>query len=124
MIVLDASVLIAHFDAADAHHDAADQQLLEIAEQPLGCSPLTLAEVLAGPARSGRLETVHRAIEELEVVEIPLPPGAATRLARLRAETGLRLPDCCVLLAAQIGEAQFLLTFDDRLRREAQRLGF
>ena len=98
--------------------------LLEIAEPPLGCSPLTLAEVLAGPARSGRLETVQRAIEELEAVEIPLPPGAAPRLARLHAETGLKLPDCCVLLAAQIGEAQFLLTFDDRLRREAQRLGF
>jgi hypothetical protein len=35
----------------------------------------------------------------------------------------LKLPDCCVLLAAEDGRADAVLTFDDRLRRAAKRLG-
>lgn len=38
--------------------------------------------------------------------------------------THLKLPDCCVLLAAQDKHADAILTFDDRLGREAERLGF
>jgi predicted nucleic acid-binding protein len=44
------------------------------------------------------------------------------RLAALRVETRLRLHDCCVLLAAQDADGT-VLTFDDRLEREATRLG-
>lgn len=44
MIVLDASVLIAHFDSTDAHHDRAGELLLLAADQDqtLGASPITL----------------------------------------------------------------------------------
>jgi predicted nucleic acid-binding protein len=121
VIVIDASVLIAHLDAHDPQHEAAVARLLELAEQPLGCSPITLAEVLVGPARSGSLNAARRAVGELGVCELALPPDAAPRLASLRAETNLKLPDCCVLLAAQ--DADAVLTFDDRLTREAARLG-
>ncbi len=38
---------------------------------------------------------------ELEVEEIPLGADAAIRFAMMRAEVGPKLPDCCVLLAAQ-----------------------
>jgi hypothetical protein len=58
------------------------------------------------------------------VSEIALPADAAPRLASLRAETHLTLPNCCVLLAAQAAGAGLVLTFDDRLTREASRLGF
>lgn len=121
MIVVDASVLIAHLDASDALHDRADEALLATAEQPLGCSPITLAEVLVGPARAGRLRDARTAVADLGVVEIPLGDDAAARLADLRAETALKLPDCCVLLAAEDGHAETVLTFDDRLARAAER---
>lgn len=124
MIVIDASVLIAHLDATDAHHDRAAERLLSVAEQPLGASPITLAEVLVGPARTGRLEPARQAITDLGVDEIPLSGDAPAKLALLRAETNLKLPDCCVLLAAQDARADGVLTFDDRLTREAARLGF
>lgn len=124
MIVVDASVLIAHLDENDALHDRALDALLATAEQTLGCSPITLAEVLVGPARTGQIEVARQAIAELAIAEIPLAGDAAARLASLRADTNLKLPDCCVLLAALVAGAEAVLTFDDRLMREATRLGF
>ena len=124
MIVVDASVLIAHLDDRDALHVQAVDALLAVAEQPLGCSPITLAEVLVRPARAGRLDDARAAIATLEVAEIALAADAASRLASLHAETSLKLPDCCVLLAAlQVGGGR-VLTFDDRLARAAAELGF
>jgi predicted nucleic acid-binding protein len=121
VIVVDASVLIAHLDEHDALHDRAVEALLASAEQPLACSPITLAEVLVGPARAGRLPDARSAISGLGVAEIPLGDDAAGRLAELRAETALKMPDCCVLLAAEDGQAEAVLTFDDRLARAAER---
>jgi predicted nucleic acid-binding protein len=119
VIVVDASVLIAHLDENDALHDRAVDALLAAAEQPLACSPITLAEVLVGPARSGRLRDARRAVARLGIAEVPLGDDAAARLAALRAETGLKMPDCCVLLAAEEARADTVLTFDDRLGRAA-----
>ncbi|MGI8594328.1 MAG: type II toxin-antitoxin system VapC family toxin [Solirubrobacteraceae bacterium] len=123
MIVLDASVLIAHFDSRDRHHSRAVELLLEAAEHPLGASVLTVAEVLVAPARQRRLDAAEAALRELDVREIALGPNAAARLALLRAETALRLPDCCALLAVQDAAAHALATFDDRLGTEATRRG-
>jgi predicted nucleic acid-binding protein len=124
VIVVDASVLIAHLDDGDALHAQAGDALLAVAERPLGCSPITLAEVLVGPARAGRLDDARAAVTTLGVTEIPLPADAAARLAALRAQTSLKLPDCCVLLAAQAASAARVLTFDDRLARACGALGF
>ena len=123
MIVVDASVLIAHLDDRDALHVQAVDALLAVAERPLGCSPISLAEVLVGPAGAGRLDDARAAVAMLGVAEIPLPEDAAARLATLRARTRLKLPDCCVLLAAQAANAARVLTFDDRLARAATELG-
>lgn len=122
MIVLDANVLIAHLDQHDAHHALATERLLDVADQPFGASSITLAEVLVAPARAGRQADAQAVLQTLEVTEIPLAPNSAMRLAMLRAETKLKLPDCCVLLAAEDADAT-VLTFDDRLAREAVRLG-
>ncbi len=122
MIVLDASVLIAHLDQSDVHHDLATEHLLGAADEQFGASSITLAEVLVAPVRTGRLEDARTALRTLEVGEIPLPPSASERLAALRVETALKLPDCCVLLAAETA-AGAVLTFDDRLARQATRLG-
>ena len=77
MIVLDASALIAHLDADDAQHERAVERMIELAEHPLGCSSITLAEVLVGPARAGRLDAAERVVRELGVTEIRLGEGAA-----------------------------------------------
>jgi predicted nucleic acid-binding protein len=123
VIVVDASVLIAHLDEHDAQHARAVERLLEDADRPLGASPLTLAEVLVGPARQGRLDVARGLIADLGVHEISLGSDAPRRLASLRFETGLKLPDCCVLLAAQDADAHAVLTFDERLGRAAEALG-
>ena len=123
MIVVDASVLIAHLDQRDAQHEFAMERLLEAADERLGASLITVAEVLVGPARARRLEAAQTALRDLALHEIPLAADAAARLATLRAQTNLKLPDCCVLLAARDPGAGSILTFDERLGVEAARLG-
>ncbi len=121
MIVLDASVLIAHLDQSDIHHTLATNRLLDAAAEQFGASAITLAEVLVAPTRAGRLDAARDALRRLEIDELQLPPNASECLAALRVETGLKLPDCCVLLAAE-AVGGVVLTFDDRLAREAARL--
>jgi predicted nucleic acid-binding protein len=75
------------------------------------------------PARTGRLADAQAALQALRVTELTLPgDDAAERLAALRVATELKLPDCCVLLAAEDGPGT-VLTFDGRLARAAERLG-
>ena len=106
----------------DALHARAEEALLDAAGQPLACSPITLAEVLVGPARREQLDVARAAIDELEVEVIPFEEDAPVQLARLRAIAGLKLPDCCVLLAATTTAAERILTSDDALERAAERL--
>lgn len=122
-LVLDANVLIAHLDARDALHARATQLLAAGAGEPFAASVLTLAEVLVGAARAARLPAAEAALGDLGVRALPIAEGAAGRLAHLRASTGLRLPDCAVLLAAQDAGAAAIATFHERLAREAERLG-
>ena len=65
MIVLDASVIIAHLDGQDAHHRRATTVLAGAVAEGFGVSPLTLAEVLVGPTRAGRLPAALAAVEAI-----------------------------------------------------------
>lgn len=71
------------------------------------------------PVRAGPLQPVQAALHDLEINELPFPPDTAVRLAQLRASTGLKMPDCCVLLAAQEAGAT-VASFDERLAQTAQ----
>lgn len=122
MIVLDASVLIAHLDGRDRHHEPARKLLQAHAAEVFGASQISLAETLVAPARSDRLDDAREALEKLAVRELAFAPGVSSRLASLRAETGLKLPDCCVLLAAQ-DHGGGVASFDLGLCRSAQNLG-
>jgi predicted nucleic acid-binding protein len=121
VIVLDASVLIAHLDGSDRHHAKARSLLEANSGEPLGASPITLAETLVSPARAGRLEDAEAALQRLGVQELPLREGAPGRLAEMRAEVGLKMPDCCVLLAAQDQEG-IVASFDADLLFAARKL--
>ena len=122
MIVLDASVLIAYLDGADTQHGRAEALLLREADEDLAASVLTLAEVLVGPVRAGRAEEVTEALRDLPIAQLAISSDAAERLAQLRATSGLRMPDCCVILAAQANGAR-LATFDGQLGRASAALG-
>lgn len=118
MIVLDASVLIAYLDADDTHHARAESLLAREIDDEFGASSLTLAEVLVAPTRETRLEDARGVLEDLEVQELPFRPETAVTLARLRALTSVKMPDCCVLLAAEKLGAR-IGSFDDRLLNAA-----
>ena len=119
MIVVDSCVAIAWLGVEDAHHDSAERLLLDHAGSDFVVHPLTLAEILVGPAKAGRAE---RALESLSGsgfrADVP-DAGQPVRLAELRADTGLKLPDCCALDVALAHHAP-LATFDDRLASVAE----
>ncbi len=122
MIVLDASVLIAHLDQRDAHHERATRLLKDTGAEPLGASTITLAETLVAPARTGRIADVITALDRLGVTELPFGNDAPARLAQLRVDAGSKLPDCCVLLAAQ-EHSGMVASFDSALLDAARGLG-
>lgn len=119
MIVLDANVLIALLDERDSHHEAATQLLIET-PPPYLVHPLTLAEVLVGPARLGREEDVLRDLEDIGVEVEGFRREESLRLARLRAGRGLTMSDTCVLSVAAHHDVR-LATFDRRLAEVAGR---
>jgi predicted nucleic acid-binding protein len=121
-MVLDASALIAFLDPSDPLHADAVSRLLTLDARRLLVSPITHAEILVGPARAGTVAATQAALGLLGVSEVALPDDAAPRLAELRVTTGLKLPDCCVILAARQSECT-VLSFDDRLLAAAGRLG-
>lgn len=121
MIVLDASVLIAQLDKGDIHHHRAIRLLEESGTEPLGASPITLAEVLVMPHRAGVLAQANAVLHDLGIRAIDFMYDAPVRLAQLRAETNLKLPDCCVLLATEQTYG-CVATFDLRLARAAREL--
>ncbi|MGH3547589.1 MAG: type II toxin-antitoxin system VapC family toxin [Pseudonocardiaceae bacterium] len=96
VILLGASVLIAYLDSEDGHRAAADRLLAVSIEDEFAVNTLTLAEVLVVPVRDNRLDAVLAVLRDLAVAELPLPPDSAVRLAQLRADTALKMPDCCV----------------------------
>lgn len=122
MIVLDASVLVAHLYPLDAHHDAASTLLLDAAEEPLLVHALTAAEVLVGGVKIGKGAQMQADLKAVGVVVAGTDDEQPLRLAQLRVGTALKLPDCCVLDAAQTNAAE-LATFDRRLAVAARRLG-
>lgn len=118
MIVPDANVIIAYLDGENVHHQRAEELLAREIDDDFGANSLTLAEVFVVPARENRLDAVRTILRDLEVQELPFPGNTAVQLAQLRAETGLKMPDCCVLLAAEATGAR-LASFDEQLTKAA-----
>lgn len=118
MIVLDASVLIGYLDADDVHHDRATALLIREIDDDFAVNVLTLAEILVVPTRTGQRDRVLTMLTDLAVETLHLPEESAVTLAQIRAETALKMPDCCVLLSALHRQAR-LASFDDRLVQAA-----
>ena len=125
MIVLDASVLIAHFEPSDAHHARAGKLLLDNAEHEFWANTITLAEFLVGPTRSGLADTARKGIADLQITAHEISADSWPSLAPLRTSTGRKMPDCCVLYTAvELGpDVAKVATFDDALAASAKKLG-
>lgn len=122
MIVLDASVLVAHLYPYDAHHEVATSILLDAADERLLVHALTLAEVLVGGAKIGKGADMLADLQAAGVQLADRDESEPLRSAELRATSGLKLPDCCVLDLAVTNGAR-LATFDRALATAARRHG-
>ncbi|MGB3731033.1 type II toxin-antitoxin system VapC family toxin [Microbacterium sp.] len=120
MIVLDANVLISYWGRPDSHTDAT-YSILDT-EDELLIHPITLAETLVAPVREGREDDALSAYARLGVERHDPTLDEPVRVARLRAETRLKLPEAYVLAAAIEMQAA-LATFDKRLADAARERG-
>lgn len=120
--MLDAGVVIALLDAHDTHHAQARALFTAYADEPLTMGPINQAEVLVRAAREGRDEQMVADLTALGISITALPDDCGVRLARLRAQTRAKMPDCCVLLTALQSGAS-VSTFDARLADVATDLG-
>jgi predicted nucleic acid-binding protein len=116
LTVADAGVLIAWLDDRDTHHRDAIDLLASV--DRFVVHPLTLAEVLVHPARSGRESDVMTRLEAIGMI-VSTRPLDPVSLARTRVATRLKMPDC-VVLACAIAHGVGVATFDDALRRSAE----
>ena len=119
MITLDASLVIAHLQPRDPHHETATSYLREHADQPLLIHSLNLAEVLVGGVKAGRGQELLDDLHAIGLRVAEQHEGEPLRLAALRVETGLKLPDCCALDTAIASEST-LATFDEPLAAAAR----
>jgi predicted nucleic acid-binding protein len=121
-MVLDASVLIGHFEPADSHHADARALLKAHLTDSFASSVVTLAEVYVGASQAGQADRLDQFLAQLAIRCLELPADAAHRLGELRTTTGLKLHDCCVLYTAERHNAA-LATFDDALAKRATNIG-
>lgn len=119
MITLDASLVIAHLNPYDAHHQVATAYLRDTAGERLLIHSLNLAEVLVGGVRAGRGQEMLSDLHAIGIRVADRTEGEPLRLALLRVECGLKLPDCCALDTA-VATGSALATFDDALAKAAR----
>jgi len=118
LIVLDASVLIAHLDPADALHRAAQRAFSLYANDELRLPASAYSEFLVDAVRGGRIDEARDAVERMGVRIEPIDAPMADAAARLRARSrSLRLPDALVIACGEVLNADVVLTGDRRWRR-------
>lgn len=118
LIVLDASVVIAQFDARDARHESASTALAAHESDDLKLPATAYAESLVDLARAGLLAEGRAAVAALGAEIVYIDEPIAERAAELRARDPLlRLPDAIVLACGEVLAADAVLTGDRRMSR-------
>ena len=123
-LVLDSSVLIAYFNAVDAHHASAIARLRRASGDECVVIASVLAEILVHPYRVGpeAVSEVEAALAALRMVVLPIDAGLARRAAELRASnTRLRLGDALVIAAGDALDAE-VVTADASWSRISRRV--
>jgi predicted nucleic acid-binding protein len=122
LVVLDASALIALVSSKDPHHNWALEMFRDTASFELQMSALTQAEVLVHPARAGKLEKFLKLIRELGLEITPIEEADASKLASIRSNTNLKMPDVVVLHQAMKVTGS-IATTDQQLAKVAKSTG-
>jgi predicted nucleic acid-binding protein len=118
LIVVDASVMIALLDPADALHQAAARALTSRAGDDLKLPASAYSESLVAPARSDALSAAKAAIASLLIDVVPITEGIAEDAAELGGRhPKLRLPDALVIATGNALNADTVLTGDAAWRR-------
>jgi predicted nucleic acid-binding protein len=122
--VLDASFVIALFDANDPHHSRAVAVLSEQRDRHKVLPASAYAECLVGPLRRGQkaAETIERAIAEHALEVVPIDRALAHRAAEIRSRHAtVGLPDALVLATGETLDADVVLTADRSWTRYSKR---
>jgi predicted nucleic acid-binding protein len=99
LVVFDSDVLIGFLNRDDAHHARAVdcvRDAMTPGTRRWICA-FNYTEIMVGPLRAGRHETVDQMLTQLgiETIEVDMP--LARRAAAVRARTDLKLPDAFAL---------------------------
>jgi predicted nucleic acid-binding protein len=119
LVVLDASALIALASDTDPNHNWALEMFRDTAAFGLQMTALTQAEVLVHPARAGKLEKFLKLIGALGLEITSIEEFDSRQIAKIRAETSLKMPDAVVLSQA-IKVAGSIATADKQLAKVAK----
>ena len=118
LVVLEAGVVIAALDTADATHAAAIASLRRHAGDDVRIPASVLAEALVSPCRRGVQKQVRETIESLGLAVVPLDEHIAVLADDVRARRRtVRLPDALVAATGDALDADVILTTDRRLAR-------
>lgn len=115
LLVLDASVVIAHLQSNDSHHASAVAALTEWRRADFVLPASAYAELLVGAYQGGprAVDVVERFVAELPIRVEPITAAVARRAASLRARhRGMPLPDALVIATGEALEADGILTAD------------
>ena len=122
-LAVDTSAAIAYLHGGERASPAASwvfDGCMATGRNPAVMSAVSLAELMVGPSRTGAsaiatMEGFFRFFGEMHVV--PLDENVARAAARIRAMSGLALPDAVVVATALEHEAGIIVTNDARWPR-------
>lgn len=126
-LTLDSSCFIAYLDGTEATSPASRwvmDDLVSAGRCDAIASTVTISEVLVQPVRRGpaAVRTVTSLIDSLETLQVRNADYlVAAEAARIRAETGIPLPDAIVIATAVLTSSQVLVTNDRRLADASRR---
>jgi predicted nucleic acid-binding protein len=128
-VLVDTSVVLAYLTGEEAVERAATQLFDDFfaSGRDRGViSTVTVGEVLVrpftiGPAPVATIDGFFQQFADLEVVSVDY--AIAREAARVRATTGLRMPDAIILATSRIARCDVLCTNDAGLAGAADRLG-
>ena len=121
-IVLDAGVIIGLYDDNDPHHKWARDFMFQTASDKLIMSAINHAEILVYPIKAGVKDAFLAGIRGLGIKLDASSLLETEVLAKLRADTGLKMTDVCAIhLAAS--EDSILATTDKAVAKAAKALG-
>jgi predicted nucleic acid-binding protein len=122
-VALDADAIVGFLDRSDALHASAVELIgRAAARDSLAMSTITFAEVLTGVRLGHNDEALVRGFfADLITAVVPVDEQVAETATRIRAESGLRMPDALVLATALVEpDVRTLITGDAKLAKAAE----